>query len=157
MAYLTQRVSSVCSYTTVTLSHLTYLEGSVLEPNGHIFAWVQTEPKVRNCWCSLSGGSCMVSFPFWLYCDDVSGNQSKKWSKHHLFLFSVAGLPHSLSQQEYNIHFLCTSNLAPPMEMLDKIMTQLEYVSPFSKFACSHPTIWQGSVGIWYLGVGLCH
>ncbi|KAG2046570.1 hypothetical protein BDR06DRAFT_985533 [Suillus hirtellus] len=28
--------------------------------------------------------------------------------------------------REYNIHFLCTSNLAPPLEMLDGIVDQLE-------------------------------
>ena len=90
--------------------------------------WTRTDPKTGgNRWRTLAGGARVVSFPFWLYCDDVSGNQSKKWNKHHSFLFSAAGLPCSLSQQEYNVHFLCTSNLAPPLEMLDRIVTQLEY------------------------------
>ena len=99
----------------------------MLEPNGHVVAWTQTDPKAGNRWRALAGGACVVSFPLWLYCDDVSGNQSKKWNKHHSFLSSAAGLPCSLSQQEYNVHFLCTSNLAPLLEMLDKIVTQLEY------------------------------
>ena len=100
----------------------------MLEPNGDVIAWTLTDPKAGSCWRALAGGAHVVSFPLWLYCDDVSGNQSKKWNKHHSFLFSAAGLPRSLSQQEYNVHFLSTSNLVPPLEMLDKIVTQLEYV-----------------------------
>ena len=99
----------------------------MLEPNGHVVAWTQTDPKAGNRWRALAGRARVVSFPLWLYCDNVLGNQSKKWNKHHSFLFSTAGLPRSLSQQEYNVHFLYTSNLAPPLEMLDKIVTQLEY------------------------------
>ena len=98
----------------------------MLKPNGHVFPWTQTDPQAGNHWHALASGVYVVSFPIWLYCDDVLGNQSKKWNKHHSFLFSAAGLPHSLSQQEYNVHFLCTPNLMPPFEMLDKIVTQLE-------------------------------
>ena len=100
----------------------------MLEPNGDIVSWTRTVPEAGNRWRGLAGGARVVSFPLWLYCDDVSGNQSKKWNEHHSFLFSAAGLPRSLSQQESNVHFLCTSNLAPPLEMLDKIVTQFEYV-----------------------------
>ncbi|KAH8983089.1 hypothetical protein EDB86DRAFT_3066391 [Lactarius hatsudake] len=100
--------------------------GSVLEPNGSIFQWTQTDPKVGNRWRVLAGGARVYSFPIWLYCDDVSGNQSKRWNKHYSFLFSAAGLPRTLFQHEYNVHFLCTSNLAPPLEMLDGIVSQLE-------------------------------
>jgi hypothetical protein len=39
-----------------------------------------------------------------------------------------AGLPRAEAQKEYNIHFLCTSNLARPLEMLDGIVEQLEWV-----------------------------
>ncbi|KAG2335535.1 hypothetical protein BDR05DRAFT_841947, partial [Suillus weaverae] len=37
-----------------------------------------------------------------------------------------AGLPRAASHKEYNVHFLCTSNIAPPLEMLDGIVDQLE-------------------------------
>ncbi|KAH9044117.1 hypothetical protein EDB83DRAFT_2507524 [Lactarius deliciosus] len=94
--------------------------GSVLEPNGSIFQWTLTDPKVGNRWRVLAGGARVYSFPIWLYCDDVSGNQSKRWNKHYSFLFSAAGLPRTLFQHEYNVHFLCTSN------MLDGIVSQLE-------------------------------
>jgi hypothetical protein len=64
-----------------------------------------------------------------MYCDDTSGNVSKKWNEHNSFLMTPAGLPREHSQKEYNIHFLCTSNLARPLEMLDGIVEQLECVS----------------------------
>jgi hypothetical protein len=104
------------------------LKGSIVEPDGGIVPWTRTDPKVGNRWHTLSAGARVVSFPLWLYCDDVSGNQSKKWNKHYSFLISLAGLPREHFQQEYNVHFLCTSNLAPALEMMDKIVEQLEYV-----------------------------
>ena len=63
-----------------------------------------------------------------MYCDDTSGNSSKKWNKHNSFLFNLAGLPKEEVHKEYNIHFLCTSNVAPPLEMSEGIVKQLEYV-----------------------------
>ncbi|KAJ6529550.1 hypothetical protein DFH09DRAFT_815727, partial [Mycena vulgaris] len=57
--------------------------------------------------------------PLWMYCDDTSGNVSKKWNEHNSFLVTPAGLPREDSQKGYNIHFLSTSNIAPPLEMLD--------------------------------------
>ncbi len=64
----------------------------------------------------------------WLYCDDTSGNMSKKWNKHNSWLFTAAGLPRALAHQEANVHFLSTSNTAPPLEMLHGIVGDLEYV-----------------------------
>ncbi|CAK5270513.1 unnamed protein product [Mycena citricolor] len=65
--------------------------------------WTYTNPVIGNPWRSKAGGCRVVSFPMWLYCDDT----------HE-------------SQKEYNIHFLCTSNIAPPLEMLDGIVEQLK-------------------------------
>jgi hypothetical protein len=100
----------------------------MLEPGGGVFKWTQTDPQVGNRWRVLAGGARVYSFPIWLYCDDVSGNQSKRWNKHYSFLFSAAGLPRALFQHEYHVHFLCTSNLAAPLEMMDGIVSQFEYI-----------------------------
>jgi hypothetical protein len=81
-----------------------------------------------NPWRVKARGARVFSFPLWLYCDDTSGNLSKKWNAHNSFLFTPAGLPWAEAQKEYNVHFLCTSNTAPPLEMLDGIVQQLEYV-----------------------------
>lgn len=100
--------------------------GSLSEPSGELIPWTRTDPLVGNRWRSISGGSRVYAFPIWLYCDDTSGNLSKKWNKHNSFLFTPAGLPRAQVHLEYNVHFLCTSNIAPPLEMLDGIVDQFE-------------------------------
>ncbi|KAJ6563200.1 hypothetical protein B0H10DRAFT_1843918 [Mycena sp. CBHHK59/15] len=52
----------------------------------------------------------------------------QKWNKHNSFLFTAAGLPRQYVHRESNIHFLSTSNIAPPLEMLDGIVDQLQCV-----------------------------
>ncbi|KAJ7195401.1 hypothetical protein B0H12DRAFT_1299784, partial [Mycena haematopus] len=89
--------------------------------------WTHTDPKVGNPWRAKADRCRVVCFPLWMYCDDTSGNVSKKWNEHNSFLVTPAGLPREESQKEYNIHFLSTSNIAPPLEMLDGIVDQLEY------------------------------
>jgi hypothetical protein len=90
--------------------------------------WTKTNPMDGNRWRKLSAGHRVLAFPIWLYCDDTSGNTSKKWNKHNSFLFTAAGLPRKFVHRESNIHFLATSNIAPPLEMLDGIVDQLEWV-----------------------------
>ncbi|EED83930.1 predicted protein [Postia placenta Mad-698-R] len=87
--------------------------------------WNLTDPAIGNRWRELAHGHCTVSFAMWLYCDDTSGNLSKKWNAHNSFLFTAAGLPRVEAQKEYNVHFLSTSNLALPLEMLDGVIDQL--------------------------------
>lgn len=88
--------------------------------------WRFTDPEKGNRWRIQGKGHRVLSYPIWLYCDDTSGNQSKKWNAHNSFLFTAAGLPLTETQREYNVHFLCTSNHAAPLEMLDAIVDQLE-------------------------------
>ncbi|KAK6997382.1 hypothetical protein R3P38DRAFT_3416225 [Favolaschia claudopus] len=89
-------------------------------------SWDHTNPSEGNRWRAKANGSRVVVFPMWVYCDDTSGNVSKKWNEHNSFLMTPAGLPRAEAQKEYNIHFLCTSNIAQPLEMLDGIVEQLE-------------------------------
>ncbi|KAF8260388.1 hypothetical protein EI94DRAFT_1773711 [Lactarius quietus] len=79
----------------------------IVSGNGHVFNWTQTDPEVGNRWHVLAGGA-------------------RVWNKHYLFLFLAAGLPRALFQHEYNVHFLCTSNLATLLEMMDGIVSQLK-------------------------------
>ncbi|KIM68453.1 hypothetical protein SCLCIDRAFT_20369 [Scleroderma citrinum Foug A] len=92
-----------------------------------VLPWTFTDPAVRNRWCTQAGGYRVLAYMIWLYCDDTSGNKSKKWNKHNSFLFTAAGLPRHMVHKESNIHFLATSNIAPPLEMLDGIVDQLEH------------------------------
>ena len=86
-------------------------------------------PEEGNHWQALSHGQHVISLPLWVYCDDASGNTSKKWNKHNSYLFTLARLSHEQAAKEYNVHFLCTSNnKAPPLEMLDGVLNQIECV-----------------------------
>lgn len=81
-----------------------------------------------NRWRELAKGRRVHSAPLWLYCDDTSGNVSKKWNKHNSVLFTLAGLPRTSAQLLYNVHFLETSNIAPPLEMMEAFVESLKSV-----------------------------
>ncbi|KAF6758067.1 hypothetical protein DFP72DRAFT_1065314 [Ephemerocybe angulata] len=95
-------------------------------PNINPRPWILTNTETGNHWRSIANGRRVVAFPIWLYCDDTSGNLSKKWNAHNSFLFTAAGLPRREAQREYNVHFLCTSNIAPPLEMFEGVLDQIE-------------------------------
>lgn len=68
--------------------------------------------------------------PITLYSDNASGNVPKKWNKHMLFYFTLSGLPPDLTNQVFNIHFLCTSNIANALELADQVVDELKWVDP---------------------------
>ena len=103
-----------------------FITGSLRSPDNNIVPWRYTKPQQGNRWRKISMGRPVYAFPIWLYCDDTSGNKTKKWNKHNSFLFVPAGLPHHLVHREYNTHFIATSNLAEPLEMLEGIVGQIE-------------------------------
>ncbi|KAH8921491.1 hypothetical protein BT69DRAFT_1206084, partial [Atractiella rhizophila] len=70
-------------------------------------------------------GRRVLNIPLVLYCDDSSGNVSKRWNKHISALMTIAGLPHQLQQQEFNIHFIGTSNNVSATELLEGVVEQL--------------------------------
>lgn len=70
-----------------------------------------------NPWRVKAAGLVIRHVPIVLYSDDASGNQSKKWNQYMSFYCTLAGLPPKLSNQEYNIHFLTSSNVASALEM----------------------------------------
>ncbi|KAI6152475.1 hypothetical protein BKA82DRAFT_19159 [Pisolithus tinctorius] len=87
----------------------------------------QADPRnIIGKWRAQAQGRRVLNYMMWLYCDDTSGNVSKKWNKHNSFLITAAGLPRVMVHKESNIHFLAMSNIAPPLEMLDGIVDQLE-------------------------------
>ncbi|KAI6104848.1 hypothetical protein EDD16DRAFT_1694562 [Pisolithus croceorrhizus] len=100
----------------------------LIRVRGHgVLPWTLTDPTVGNGWHMWAWGHCVLSYMIWLYCDDTSGNMSKKWNKHNSFLFTAAGLPHVMVHKESSIHFLVTSNIVLPLEMLDGIVDQLDH------------------------------
>ncbi|KAF8486509.1 hypothetical protein JB92DRAFT_3085578 [Gautieria morchelliformis] len=113
------------SPTEIAAKWMIRLIGTFDSPTGTPKEWTRTDTKLGNCWRDRGKGHRVVAAPIWLYCDDTSGNTSKKWNKHNSFLFTMAGLDREHAQQEYNVHFLCTSNIAPPLEMLEAIVAQV--------------------------------
>lgn len=96
------------------------------DPESPIRPWTRTSPRAGNKWRAKAAGHRVVAFPIWLYADDTSGNQSKKWNKHISILFTAAGLPRRLVHREYNIHFLATSNSAATLELFDGVVDQIK-------------------------------
>ncbi|KAI0628275.1 hypothetical protein C8Q77DRAFT_1068295 [Trametes polyzona] len=98
----------------------------VVDPKGGTSRpWLHTSPNDGNPWRGRAKGHRVLAFPLWMYCDDTSGNMSKKWNEHNSVLVTAAGLPREQLQKEFNIHFLTTSNIAPPLEMMDGVIEQL--------------------------------
>ncbi|KAJ3719382.1 hypothetical protein C8R42DRAFT_697165 [Lentinula raphanica] len=100
---------------------------NIIDPGIHPWTYTDSSNDYHNRWRVQAKGHRVLTFTMWLYCDDTSGNVSKKWNKHNSFLFTAAGLPREHVHRQNNIHFLSTSNLAPPLEMLDGVVEHLEY------------------------------
>ncbi|KAG9078119.1 hypothetical protein FS749_009923 [Ceratobasidium sp. UAMH 11750] len=114
--------------------HQVYAEYNLPSPNQILFLWPEGDPEgavpwtepTENLWHAKANGKEVISVPILGYCDDTSGNQSKKWNKHNSYLFVLAGLPREEIQSPYHIHFLATSNIANPLEMLEAIVSESE-------------------------------
>ncbi|KAH9811537.1 hypothetical protein DFH28DRAFT_900388 [Melampsora americana] len=92
-----------------------------------------------NAWRNKANGLPIRSVPIALYSDDTSGNVSKKWNKHMSYYFTLAGLKPKLTNQEYHIHPLCTSNIASALEQGDQIIDELNHAATngFRAYDCS--------------------
>ena len=103
-----------------------FAQGIIPQRGASLQARTLTEPAAGNRWRTMAKGSRVVAFPIWLYCDDTSGNSSKRWNKHNSYLFTAAALSPDFIHLEYNVHFLTTSNIAEPLELIEGIVEQLE-------------------------------
>ncbi|KAG1878687.1 hypothetical protein C8R48DRAFT_590573 [Suillus tomentosus] len=56
--------------------------------------------------------------PLIIFMDDVSGNISKQWNKHHAIYMSNANLPREMIEKEFFVRFVASSPHAPPMELM---------------------------------------
>ncbi|KAH9814285.1 hypothetical protein DFH28DRAFT_971155 [Melampsora americana] len=83
------------------------------------------EIPLPNPWRTKANGKVIRHVPLTIYSDDTSGNVSKKWNKHMSYYFTLSGLPPGMTNQEYNIHFLSTSNKASALELGEKIVDEL--------------------------------
>ncbi|KAG2147900.1 uncharacterized protein EDB93DRAFT_1240576 [Suillus bovinus] len=53
-----------------------------------------------------------------IFMDDMSGNVSKQWNKHHTIYMSNAKLPHEMLEKEFFVRFVTSSPHAAPMELI---------------------------------------
>ena len=68
----------------------------------------------------------MIMTPLVVFCDDTSGNKSKVWNKFESFCVLLAGLPQEQNTNLKNIHFVCTSNKVPVMEMARPLVEEFK-------------------------------
>ncbi|KAH9817516.1 hypothetical protein DFH28DRAFT_889476 [Melampsora americana] len=70
-----------------------------------------------NPWQICADILLIQEIPMILYSDDTSGNVSKEWNKHMSIYTIIASLPAKLAYQEFNIHFVATTNTANALEL----------------------------------------
>ncbi|EGN97197.1 hypothetical protein SERLA73DRAFT_74899 [Serpula lacrymans var. lacrymans S7.3] len=68
--------------------------------------------------CQKANGQIVYSVPLTIFMDDVSGNISKQWNKHHTIYMSNANLPRELLKKEFFVCFVSSSPHAAPMELM---------------------------------------
>ena len=63
--------------------------------------------------------------PLVLFCDDTSGNVSKKWHKFESWYMQLAGPPRLFNARHENIHFICSSDQVTSIGMNKPIVVEL--------------------------------
>ncbi|KIK75213.1 hypothetical protein PAXRUDRAFT_173456, partial [Paxillus rubicundulus Ve08.2h10] len=72
-----------------------------------------------NPWRVKSGGHMVYAVPLIIFMNDVLGNISKQWNKHHVIYMSNTNLPHEMLEEEFYVWFVTSSPHAAPMELMD--------------------------------------
>ncbi|KAH9817323.1 hypothetical protein DFH28DRAFT_926849 [Melampsora americana] len=106
-----------------------------------------------NPWRIKAQGQIIRHVPLVLYCDDLSGNVSKRWNKHMAFYFTLAGLPPKLANQEFNCHFLSTSNTSGALELADPLIDELNKLATDGFVAYDH----KAKSDVFVMTTILCH
>lgn len=74
-----------------------------------------------------SKGRMVYTVPLIIFMDDVSGNISKQWNKHHAIYMSNANLPREMLEKEFFVRFVASSPHAPPMELMRAMKESIWY------------------------------
>ena len=86
-------------------------------------------------------GHMVYRIPLIIFMDDVSGNISKQWNKHHVIYMSNASLPQEMLKKEFCIWFVTSSPHASPMELMMAMKNLIWYVYSIF-FLLSHLSQW---------------
>ena len=81
--------------------------------------------QLPSYWRSTIGEKPVYTVPLILYCDDMSGNKSKKWHEFNNWCLMLAGLPRHLNTQLQNIHLITFSDSVSSLEMAKPIAQEL--------------------------------
>jgi len=75
-----------------------------------------------------SGGRLVLSVPLIIFIDDVSGNVSKQWNKHHVVYMSNAAMPRQMLEKEFCVRFVSSSPHASPLELAKGVKDSIRFV-----------------------------
>lgn len=75
-----------------------------------------------------SGGRLVLSVPLIIFIDDVSGNVSKQWNKHHVVYMSNAAMPRQMLEKEFCVRFVSSSPHASPLELAKGVKDSIMFV-----------------------------
>ncbi|EGO04676.1 hypothetical protein SERLA73DRAFT_43533, partial [Serpula lacrymans var. lacrymans S7.3] len=64
-----------------------------------------------------------------VFMDDVSGNVSKQWNKHHVVYISNASMPREMLEKEFCVQFVSSSPHAVPMELMKGVKDSITEAS----------------------------
>ncbi|KIJ12442.1 hypothetical protein PAXINDRAFT_14766 [Paxillus involutus ATCC 200175] len=78
-----------------------------------------------NPWREKSGGRMVMTVPLIVFMDDVLGNISKQWNKHHVVYMSNALLPREMLEKEFCTRFVSSSPHAKPLELMQGVKDSL--------------------------------
>ncbi|KIM68349.1 hypothetical protein SCLCIDRAFT_105912, partial [Scleroderma citrinum Foug A] len=76
-----------------------------------------------------ANGRMVYSVPLIIFMDDMSGNISKQWNKHHAIYMSNANFPCVMIEKEFCVRFVTTSPHAPPMELMKAMKESISKAS----------------------------
>ncbi len=76
---------------------------------------------------SKANGRMVYAVPIMIFMDDVSGNISKQWNKHHVVYMSNANMPREMLEKEFCVRFVSSSPNATPMELMEAMRESIRY------------------------------
>ncbi len=85
--------------------------------------------RMPNPLRAKAAGRMVYGVPVVLFMDDVSGNSTRQWNKHHVVYMSNGALPRQMLEKEFNVRFVSASPHASPMELMHAVKQSIEYAS----------------------------